>query len=60
MLWLFDYFFHWIKTRGRRSYPLALLVDEFASMSQKVFTGENPLSQEITEFPQEFLRNSNI
>lgn len=60
LLWLFDYFFNWIKTRGRRSYPLALLIDEFASMTHKVFTGENPLSVEIAEFIQEYLRNSNI
>jgi hypothetical protein len=60
MLWLFDYLFHWIKTRGRRSYPLALLIDEFASMAHKVFSGENPLAVEIAEFIQEYLRNSNI
>jgi hypothetical protein len=60
MLWLFDYFFYWIKTRGRRSYPMALLIDEFASMTNKVFTGENPLAVEIAEFIQEYLRNSNI
>jgi hypothetical protein len=60
LLWLFDYFYSWIKTRGRRSYPLALLVDEFASMTNKVFSGENPLAVEIAEFIQEYLRNSNI
>jgi hypothetical protein len=60
MLWLFDYLFHWIKTRGRRSYPLALLIDEFASMANKVFSGENPFAVEIAEFIQEYLRNSNI
>jgi hypothetical protein len=60
MLWLFDYFFHWIKTRGRRSYPLALLIDEMASMTQKVFSGENPFAVEMAEFIQEYLRNSNI
>jgi hypothetical protein len=60
MLWVFDYFFQWLKTRGRRSYPLALLIDEFASMTHKVFSGENPLAVEIAEFIQEYLRNSNI
>jgi hypothetical protein len=60
MLWLFDYLFSWIKTRGRRSYPLAMLIDEFASMAHKVFSGENPLAVEIAEFIQEYLRNSNI
>jgi hypothetical protein len=60
MLWLFDYFFSWLKTRGRRSYPLALLIDEFASMTQKVFSGENPFAVEIAEFIQVYLRNSNI
>jgi hypothetical protein len=60
MLWLFDYFFSWLKTRGRRSYPLALLIDEFASMTQKEFSGENPFAVEMAEFIQEYLRNSNI
>jgi hypothetical protein len=60
MLWLFDYLFSWIKIRGRRSFPLALLIDEFASMAQKVFSGENPFAVELTEFIQEYLRNSNI
>jgi hypothetical protein len=60
LLWLFDYFFNWIKIRGRRSYPLALMFDEFASMTHKVFTGENPLAVEIAAFIQEYLRNSNI
>jgi hypothetical protein len=60
MLWLFDYFFHWCKTRGRRSYPMALLIDEFASMTHKVFSGENPFAVEMAEFIQEYLRNSNI
>jgi hypothetical protein len=58
--WLFDYFFSWLKTRGRRSYPMSLMIDEFASMTNKVFTGENPLAVEIAEFIQEYLRNSNI
>jgi hypothetical protein len=60
LLWLFDYFFHWIKGRGRRTQPLCLVFDEFSAMTQKVFTGENPLAQELTEFIQEYLRNSNI
>jgi hypothetical protein len=60
MLWLFDYFFSWLKTRGRRSYPMALMIDEFASMTQKVFSGENPFAVEMAEFIQEYLRNSNI
>jgi hypothetical protein len=60
MLWLFDYFFHWCKTRGRRSFPMALLIDEFASMTHKVFSGENPFAVEMAEFIQEYLRNSNI
>jgi hypothetical protein len=60
MLWLFDYFFSWLKTRGRRSYPMSLLIDEFASMTHKEFTGENPFAVEMAEFIQEYLRNSNI
>jgi hypothetical protein len=60
MLWLFDYFFHWCKTRGRRSFPMGLLIDEFASMTHKVFSGENPFAVEMAEFIQEYLRNSNI
>jgi hypothetical protein len=58
--WLFDYFFNWIKPRSRRSYPISLLFDEFASMTHKVFTGENPLAVELNEFIQEYVRNSNI
>jgi hypothetical protein len=60
MLWLFDYFFSWLKTRGRRSYPMSLLFDEFASMTHKEFSGENPFAVEMAEFIQEYLRNSNI
>jgi hypothetical protein len=60
MLWLFDYFFSWLKTRGRRSYPMSLMIDEFASMTQKEFSGENPFAVEMAEFIQEYLRNSNI
>jgi hypothetical protein len=60
MLWLFDYFFSWLKSRGRRSYPMSLLIDEFASMTHKEFSGENPFAVEMAEFIQEYLRNSNI
>jgi hypothetical protein len=60
MLWLFDYFFHWVKRRGCRSHPLGLIFDEFSSMIQKVFSGENPLSTELDSFLQEYLRNINI
>jgi hypothetical protein len=60
MLWLFDYLFNWIKIRGRRSQPLGLIFDEFSSMTQKVFTGENPLATKLDSFLQRYLRNSNI
>jgi hypothetical protein len=57
---VFDYLYNWIKVRGRRTQPLCLVFDEFSAMTQKVFTGENPLAQELTEFIQEYLRNNNI
>jgi hypothetical protein len=60
MLWFFDYLFNWIKFRGRRSQPLGLLFDEFSSMTQKVFSGENPFATELDSFLMEYLRNSNI
>jgi hypothetical protein len=43
MLWVFDYLYSWIKTRGRSPTPFGLIIDEFAHMTQQVAGGTNPL-----------------
>jgi hypothetical protein len=35
MLWVFDYLYSWIKTRGRSTQPFGVIIDEFAHMTQK-------------------------
>jgi hypothetical protein len=60
MLWVFDYLYTWIKTRGRREQPFGLIVDEFAHMTQKVAGGTNPLAQELDEFINVYMRQHQI
>jgi hypothetical protein len=50
LLWVFDFLYSWIKTRGRSSLPFGLIIDEFAHLTQKIFSGNNPLAQDLDEF----------
>jgi hypothetical protein len=52
LLWVFDYLYSWIKTRGRS--------DEFAHMTQNVISGTNPLAQELDEFINVYMRQHTI
>jgi hypothetical protein len=60
LLWAFSYLYEHIKLRGRRQKPFALIVDEFAALTQNVFAGENPLAAELDEFINQYMRNHNI
>jgi hypothetical protein len=55
LLWVFDYLYAYIKTRGRYPQPFGLIIDEFVALTQKV-VGENPLGQELDEFIQQYMR----
>jgi hypothetical protein len=45
LLWVFSSLYEHIKRRGRRERPLAITIDEFSAMAQKVTAGTNPLAQ---------------
>jgi hypothetical protein len=60
LLWVFDYLYSWIKTRGRRSLPFGLIIDEFAHLTQQVISGNNPLAQELDEFINVYMRQHQI
>jgi hypothetical protein len=61
MLWVFDYLYSWIKTRGRQDdKPFGLIIDEFAHMTQQVTGGTNPLARELDEFINVYMRQHTI
>jgi hypothetical protein len=61
LLWVFSYLYEWIKTRGRRDdLPFGLIIDEFAHMTQKVVSGDNPLAKELDEFINVYMRQHTI
>jgi hypothetical protein len=60
LLWVFNYLYSWIKTRGRSEQPFGVIIDEFAHMTQKVVTGTNPLAQELDEFINVYMRQHTI
>jgi hypothetical protein len=60
LLWVFSSLYEHIKRRGRRERPLAITIDEFSAMAQKVTAGTNPLAQMLDEFIQQYLRGQNI
>jgi hypothetical protein len=60
LLWVFSSLFEFIKRRGRRERPLAITIDEFSAMAQKVTAGTNPLAAMLDEFIQQYLRGQNI
>jgi hypothetical protein len=60
LLWVFSSLFEFIKRRGRREKPLAVTIDEFSAMAQKVTAGTNPLAAMFDEFIQQYLRGQNI
>jgi hypothetical protein len=61
LLWAFRYLYEWIKTRGRQDdLPFGVIIDEFAHMTQKVASGNNPLAQELDEFINVYMRQHTI
>jgi hypothetical protein len=58
--WTFSNLFEHIKLRGRRPRPLAVLIDEIPAFTQKVFSGANPLAQELDTFINQYMRAHNI
>jgi hypothetical protein len=60
LLWTFSYLYEHIKLRGRREKPLALLIDEFSALTQRVTDGVNPLVTLLDEFINQYMRNHNI
>jgi hypothetical protein len=61
LLWVFDYLYSWIKTRGRQDEnPFGVIIDELAHMTQNVISGTNPLAQELDEFINVYMRQHTI
>jgi hypothetical protein len=61
LLWVFDYLYSWIKTRGRSdTQPFGVIIDEFAHMTQQVVSGGNPLAKELDEFINVYMRQHTI
>jgi hypothetical protein len=60
LLWAFSYLYEWIKTRGRSEQPFGLIIDEFAHITQKVVSGDNPLAKELDEFINVYMRQHTI
>ena len=60
LLWVFTYFFEWVKTQGRRRQPFGLILDELVAMTSKVIAGDNPFGQELAEFIHQYQRNAQI
>jgi hypothetical protein len=48
------------KLRGRSPRPLAVLIDEIPALTQKVFSGENPIALELDEFINQYMRAHNV
>jgi hypothetical protein len=60
LLWVFTYFYEWVKTRGRRPQPFGLILDELVAMTSKVVAGDNPFGQELAELIHQYQRNAQI
>jgi hypothetical protein len=60
MLWTFLSLYEFIKRRERNSPPFGVIIDEFASLTQKVAAGTNPLATLLDEFIQQYMRHANI
>jgi hypothetical protein len=60
LLWVFSSLYEHIKFRGRSPRPLAVLIDEISALTQKIFSGENPLAAELDEFINQYMRGHNV
>jgi hypothetical protein len=60
LLWVVSNLLEHIKLRGRNPRPLAVLIDEISALTQKVFSGDNPLASELDAFINQYMRGHNI
>jgi hypothetical protein len=60
LLWVFSSLYEYIRLRGRRTQPLGLIIDEFASLCHKLPGGENPMAELLDEFINQYMRNHRI
>jgi hypothetical protein len=60
LLWVFDCLMEYIKSRGRSSIPLGIVLDEFPQMTVKVNEGTNPLVSEFETLINAYTRSSQI
>jgi hypothetical protein len=60
LLWVFDYLYSWLKTHGRSALPFGLIIDEFAHLTQQIYSGTNPLAQELDELINVYMRANTI
>jgi hypothetical protein len=60
LLWILQYLLAHIKTRGRRTTHLGLLIDEFADLTTQVTDGINPLVPLLDMLIQRYCRNNQI
>jgi hypothetical protein len=60
MLWVFATLYEFLKQRGRKDFPFAVTIDEFAALAQQVNDGTNPLAVTLDELINQYMRNNNI
>jgi hypothetical protein len=60
LLWVFSNLLEHIKLRGRSPRPLAVLIEEISALTQKVFSGDNPIASELDAFINQYMRGHNI
>jgi hypothetical protein len=60
LLWVLSGILDYIRLRGRRPYPLGLILDEFSDFSSHMSTGDNPLVGLLEEFLNIYQRNHRI
>jgi hypothetical protein len=60
LLWVFSSLYEYIRLRGRRTHPLGLIFDEFASLCHKLPGGENPMAELLDDFINQYMRNHHI
>jgi hypothetical protein len=60
MLWIFLSLYEFLKQRGRKPFPFVVTIDEFASLTQQVSEGVNPLAVLMNELITQYCRNHQI
>jgi hypothetical protein len=60
ILWIMLSLLEHLKGRGRRGYPVALLIDEFAALTHKASEGANQLSELLDAFIAQYMRANQV